>query len=254
MPKSVMHKRFLTTGFLSRLSLSLLVPGLVLSIVPAIVRADGFVIDKIYHPYVNPLERELELRALVVQDEDEVIDGSQLYRLGLARAFGERVRGEFYLIGSNTPASNLALAAYELELKWQLTEQGEYFADWGLLFELEAERGEDIQEFRSSVLMEKELGQWATTLNLSAVYEWGDDIRNEWESQLAAQLRYRYAVKFEPAVEFYSGQDVMGLGPVALGQVRFGKGRKLRWELGVIFGVDSTSPDQVWRAMLEYEF
>ena len=251
-----MHKRFPTNGFLSRLPPILILRGLLLSLsmVTATAHADGFVIDKIYHPYVNPLEREVELRALVVQDEDEAIDGSQVYRVALARAFGDRLRGEFYLIGSNTPASNLALTAYELELKWQLTEQGEYFADWGLLFELEAEREEDIQEFRSSVLMEKELGQWVGTLNLSAVYEWGDDIRNEWESQLAAQLRYRYSVKVEPAVEFYSGQDVIGLGPVALGQVRFGKGRKLRWELGVILGVDSKSPDQVWRAMLEYEF
>jgi len=40
----------------------------------------------------------------------------------------------------------------------------------------------------------------------------------------------------------------------ALGQVRFGKGRKSRWVLGIIFGVDSKSQDQVWRVMLEYEF
>ena len=85
-------------------------------------------------------------------------------------------------------------------------------------------------------------------------YERGDDIRNEWKSQLAAQLRYHYSVKFEPAVAFYSGQNIIGLGPVALGQFRFGKGRKLRWELGIIIGVDKDSPDQVWRAMLEYEF
>lgn len=61
-------------------------------------------------------------------------------------------------------------------------------------------------------------------------------------------------MKFEPALEFYSGQDVIGLGPVALGQVRFGKGRKLRWELGIIIGVDKDSQNQVWRAILEYEF
>jgi hypothetical protein len=226
----------------------------ILLYVPVVVLADGFVVDKIYHPYVNPLEREIEFRSIIVQDDDEAIDGSQQYRLGFARAFGERVRGEFYLIGANTPSSSLSLDAYEVEVKWQLTEQGEYFADWGLLFELEAEREDDIQEFRTSGLVAKELGQWTGTLNLSAVYEWGDDISNEWESELAAQLRYRYSRFFEPAVELYSGDAFKGIGPVGVGSVRFGAGRKLRWELGVIFAVDSESPDQVWRAMLEYEF
>jgi hypothetical protein len=216
--------------------------------------ADGFGIDKVYHPYVNPLEREIEFRALVLNDSNDSIDGIQSYRLGFARAFGERVRGEFYLIGADEPGGNLSLEAYELEIKWQLTEQGEYFVDWGLLFELEAERDQEIFEYRTSLLLEKELGQWTGALNLSAIYEWGDDIRNEWESQLAAQLRYRYSRSFEPAVELYSGEFVKGLGPVALGNIRFGKGRKLRWEFGIIFGLDSESPDQTYRAMLEFEF
>jgi hypothetical protein len=226
----------------------------VLLCAPVTTLADGFVVDKVYHPYVNPLEREIEFRVLVVQDGDEAVDGSQLYRLGLARAFGERVRGEFYFIGEKIPGSSLSLAAYEAEIKWQLTEQGEYFADWGLLFELEAEREQDVQEFRTSGLVAKELGLWSGTLNLSAVYEWGDDISNEWESELAIQLRYRYLRAFEPAVELYSGDAFKGLGPVAVGSARFGAGRKLRWELGLILGIDSESPDQVWREMLEYEF
>jgi hypothetical protein len=221
---------------------------------PAVACADGFVVDKIYHPYVNPLEREIEFRSIYVRDDDEAIDGSLLHRLGLARAFGERVRGEFYLIAADTPDSSLSLEAYELELKWQLTEQGEFFADWGLLFELEAEREQDIQEFRTSVLTEKELGQWTGTLNISAVYEWGDDIANEWESELSGQIRYRYLRGFEPAIELYVGEVFKGLGPVAVGSARFGSGRKLRWEFGVLLGADSDSPDQVWRAMLEYEF
>ena len=225
-----------------------------LAVASAAVRADGLAIDKVYHPYVNPLEREIEWRSILIQDDDPALDGSALHRLGLASAFGERLRAEFYLIGADRPGSSLALEAYELEVKWQLTEQGEYFADWGLLFELETERSEDISEFSTSVLVEKELGQWTGALNLSAVYEWGDDIGNEWESQLAAQLRYRYSRKFEPALELYSGDTAKGLGPVGLGQFRFGAGRKLLWELGVIFGLDSESPDQTYRLMLEYEF
>ena len=87
-----------------------------------------------------------------------------------------------------------------------------------------------------------------------AVAAAGDDIENEWESQISSQLRYRYSRAFEPAVEYYGGDSSKGFGPVALGSVRFSGARKLRWELGVIFGLDSESPDQTYRAMLEYEF
>jgi hypothetical protein len=222
--------------------------------VPAVVLADGFSIDKVYHPYVQPLEREVEFRSAFFKDDDPLIDGLQGHRLGFGKSFTDRLFAEFYFIGIDEPGGSLELEGYELEVKWQLTEQGEFFADWGLLFELEMERDEDIWEYATTLLVEKEFGQWNGALNLSAIYEWGDDISNEWESELKAQLRYRYLRWFEPAVEFYSGELAKGLGPAALGAVRFSKGRKLRWELGLIFGLDSESPDQAVRAMLEYEF
>lgn len=55
-------------------------------------------------------------------------------------------------------------------------------------------------------------------------------------------------------LELYSVEDTKGLGAVGLGEVMFAKGRKLHWELGVIFRLDSDSPDQTYRAMLECEF
>ena len=218
------------------------------------VSADGFSVDKLYHPYVQPLEREVELRSLFINDDDDAIDGAQVHRLGLSTSFSDRWRAEIYLVGAKGPGDSLSLEAYELEVQWQLTEQGEYYADWGLLFELETERDEDIWEYATTLLVEKELGRWAGALNLSAIYEWGDDISNEWESQLAAQLRYRYSRFFEPAVELYRGEATKGIGPVALGNVRFSGRQKLHWELGLIFGLDSDSPDQTIRAMLEFEF
>jgi hypothetical protein len=225
-----------------------------LVLVPMVSHADGFAVDKVYHPYVQPLERELEFRSILLSDDDDELNRTQLHRLGLGRSFTDRIFAEFYLIWGKESGGSLSLEAYEVELKWQLTEQGEYFADWGLLFELENERDDDIWEYSTAVLVEKEFGQWAGTVNLAAIYEWGDDIENEWESQISSQLRYRYSRAFEPAVEYYAGDSSKGFGPVALGAVRFSGARKLRWELGVIFGLDSESPDQTYRAMLEYEF
>jgi hypothetical protein len=242
-----------------RSSVALLSPirrfgSLLILALPGLAYSDGLPTDKIYHPYVNPIEREIELRSTYLIDDDPLLDGDQLTRLGFAHALSDRLRGEVYVIGSNTAATDFKLTAYELELKWQLTEQGEYFADWGLLFELETEREENITEFVTTVLIEKQLGAFAATLNLAAAYEWGDDISDEFETELAGQLRYRYARLFEPGVELYVGQEAKGAGPVVIGEFRMGVGRKLRWEAGTIFALDSVSPDITLRGMLEYEF
>ena len=124
----------------------------------------------------------------------------------------------------------------------------------GLLFELETERNPDVSEFATTLLVEKELGSFGATLNLTLGYEWGDAVTNELETELAGQLVYRYSRPFEPAIELYLGQASKGIGPVGLGEFRMGPGRKLLWELGAIFGLDSSSPDIIFRGMLEYEF
>ena len=206
--------------------------------------ADGLAIDKVYHPYVQQQEIEIEWRAISV-------DGEQKHRLGVGKSLSDRFFVEGYLITSNNENS---LDAYELEAKWQLTEQGEYEYDWGVIAELEKDRYDDNWEFATGVLIEKEWGRWVGTANLWAVYEWGDTIQDELESKLALQARYRYSRYFEPALELYSGQYTRGIGPVIMGDLRFGKGRKLHWETGAIIGLDKTTPNNTWRFLTEFEF
>lgn len=216
--------------------------------------ADGSTIDKIYHPYVQPQERELEFRSIIENNRDSPSGDERVYRLGYGQSFNDRWFGEVYLIGVENDDQELRLEAYELEVLWQITEQGEFFADWGMLFELEKERSEDIMEFSTALLVEKEWGRWIGTANIYGIYEFGDDIDNEFETALALQTHYRHTRAFEPAVELYIGQDTRGLGPVMLGSWPLGGARQLRWEGGVIFGLDSDTPDQTFRVLFEYEF
>jgi hypothetical protein len=211
-------------------------------------------VDKVYPPYVEPLEREFEYRSIVQQDRREGLDGVQIHRLSFGWSWAERWASELYLIGGRNKGEDLVVDAVEFETLWQITEQGEHWADWGLLFEFERERGVDIWEYQTRLLISREWGRWVTTANLGLVYEWGDDIDNEWESILSVQARYRLAPHFEPAIELYSGEQTKGLGPILLGEWRTGAGSRLRWQFGVILGVDDASPDQTWRAQLEYEF
>jgi hypothetical protein len=216
--------------------------------------ADGPVIDKVYHPYVDALENEIELRSIFQDKRDNVDNPKKFYNLSFGRSFGDRFFGEFYLIGAESRAGQFDIDVFELELKWQLTEQGQYAADWGFLFELENEFGRDISEFSVGLLGEREFGRWSGTANFLVIQEWGSDIKDEFETALSLQARYRYSRAFEPALEFYAGQDTRGLGPAFLGRLNIGVRKSLGWEAGVIFGMDKKTPDTTYRFLLEYEF
>jgi hypothetical protein len=230
-----------------------LIPGFLLC-TTGVAMADGSVIDKIYHPYVQPGERELELRTVIENNANSPAGDQKIWQLGYGQSFNDRWFGELYLIGSADDDNSFHLSAFEIEALWQLTEQGEFFADWGMLFELEKEKDESIVEVSAAVLVEKEWGRWTGTANLYGIYEFGSDVDNEFETALGLQARYRKSRIFEPAIELYKGEDAFGVGPVLLGSHSLGGGRQLRWEAGLIFGVDSDTPDQIFRGLLEYEF
>jgi len=229
-------------------------PPLILLIFSSRLLANGNNVDKVYHPYVMPKETEIELRSISQFDKKESLDNQQTHRAGLGYAFIENIFTEAYLIGKNTPNDDFDLDAVELEAKIQLTEQGEYDEDWGLLFEYAKGFGTTINEFSSGLLIDKEMGHWTGALNLFIEYEWGEGFQNELETSLASQLRFRYSRLFEPAVEFYQGQDTTAIGPAIMGNIRFAHARKLHWETGLIFGLRSRTPDQTLRILLEYEF
>jgi len=216
--------------------------------------ATSVVIDKIYHPYVQPGEQELEWRGIFQDHQPGVADDLQLQRFAYGRSFGSRWFLELYLVSKNTGDSNFELEGYEFEARRQLTEQGEFWADWGLMFEAEKEAHHDAWGFTTGLLIEKEWGRFSGTANLFLVRDWGSDIQNRWDTKLGLQLRYRYSRGFEPAIEFYSGRNTRGLGPAVMGEFKAGVKNKLHWEAGAIFGVDNDSPDLTWRFNLEFEF
>lgn len=239
---------------LTPLLLSTLALCLCLGLAAGSAQADGVVIDKIYHPYVQPLEREFEWRATLQDHQPGRPDHLQLYRMAYGMSLGDKWMAELYLVGTNSDEGSFEVAGYEFEAQRQLTEQGEYWADWGVVFELEKEDDLDAWEFSTGLLAEKEWGHWSGTANLFLLQEWGSDIPDETETRLGLQARYRHSPGFEPAVEVYSGEDTRGIGPAVLGQLPLGGKRQLRWEAGAIFGLDSKSPDATLRFLLEFEF
>jgi len=214
--------------------------------------ADGVVVDKIYDPYVQPLETEIEWRLINQVDEQNPDVQKQLF--GFGRSLSDRWSVEIYAIAQESAGENFSINTYELEAKWQLTEQGEYAFDWGLLFEVEREIEENGWEVSTNLLAARDFGRTTVTANLGLVYEWGERVQDEIETRLGMQMRYRLNEAFEPAIELHVGQDTTAIGPAIGGLFRIAERRKLRWELGLFAGISERSPDRILKANVEFEF
>jgi hypothetical protein len=224
----------------------------ILTIAANAALADGIVVDRIYDPYVRPLETEIEWRS-IYQVDDEARD-LQRHSLGIGRSLSDRWSAELYAIGTRDRGDELTLDLYEFEFKRQITEQGEYAVDWGVVFELERQVDVDVTEASTVLLAARDFGRWTGIANFGVVYEWGSGVVDEIETELRAQARYRYRETLEPALEVHMGQNTAAVGPSLTGTYRAAPGKSLRWEAGVFFALDEKSPDQIFKVNLEYEF
>jgi hypothetical protein len=216
------------------------------------VLADGSSIGKIYYPYVQSLEKEFEYEALVERDNVERGKHQVNHRFGLGFSVSEDWFAEASV--NYHDANSFALESYELELLHQLTEQGEYDSDWGLLLELEKEDTEDLWESSLGILNSFEWHRWQMTTNAFLIYEWGNDIDNEFETALALQAKYRYSALWEPGFELFVSQNTHALGPSIYGMTKVSPSNTLFWELSLLAGVENDTPNTTLKLALEYEF
>lgn len=216
--------------------------------------ADGRVVDKVYHPYVNALEREFEYRYFYQRQSDHPNNNAMGQKLGYGFSVSDRMALELYLNAERIHPDDYRLSGYEAELRWMLTEQGQYSADWALLFELERQNNDDNYEFTTGVLVEKEFGPTSLTVNALLVYEWGQTLKDELESEFRAQYRYRYLPALQPSIELYSGEQYKGAGPGFMGVHKFSTMQQLKWEAAVVFAIDNQTVDKTIRFALEFEF
>lgn len=219
--------------------------------VPAAL-ADGSSIGKVYQPYVQPLEKEVEYR-VIHEDENSAIGTTRTrHQLALGGSVSERWYLEGVVSYQDKPAPDIA--DYELEAIWQLTEQGEYSSDWGLMLELEKQESASAWEGAIGLLNTREWRRWQVTTNLFLIREWGGDVKSEFETALAFQARYRYQRSLEPGLELFMGEDTRAIGPTIGGQLRLATTNKLFWQVAALFGTIEETPDTTLKLELEYEF
>lgn len=224
---------------------------IILIIISTNVLADGMVVDKVYHPYVLPNEREFEWRLMSRQTDDNSLIGQ---RIAYGQSVGETVMVEGYLIGEKTETEDFGLQAYEVEVRWMMTEQGELWADWGMLFEVEKKHSSNDWEVTTGIIFEKEFGRTSLTMNLFGIYEWGENLQDEFETEFRLKYRYRWLPQIQPAIEIYTGEGYFGVGPAFMGIQRFDGQKQLKWEAGFITELSNSGKDHSIRIALEYEF
>ncbi|NQD35880.1 hypothetical protein HPT27_02525 [Permianibacter sp. IMCC34836] len=238
---------------LTRLSLPLCLSlGLLQS--AAAMAVNGSV-NMVFYPTVEEGEVEVEARGWRGND-DGAFDGAEVDKFDLAYGVTSWWKTELEFVVEKAPGESREWEATASENFFQLSEQGEYFADFGFFFEYENVRDADIHEVVFGPIIQMSFGDIVATTNLFVEREFGSDAEEKkFEPFGSLQVKYRLAKAFEPAVELYMDEHGWIAGPAALGEVKLA-GNKLKWQLAYLLGNsnDDDVADQTLRWAVEYEF
>lgn len=213
--------------------------------------ADGIVVDKVYHPYVVANEREVEWR-LMSSQTDEFNRLAQ--RIGVGYSIAEDLAVEGYIVAERDSEQDFDISAYEIEARWMITQQGQYWADWGAVFEVERNTLLNSYEASVGIISEKEFEKTSLTVNVFLIFEKGANLTSEFETEFRAKYRYRFMPQVQPAIEIYAGEDFFGIGPAMMGVHRFVGQEQIKWEAGFITELSNKGKDHTFRLSIEYEF
>jgi len=222
--------------------------------------------DYLLLPTVVQGEREIDWRTGIAS-AGTTTNAQADYALGVGYGVTAHWFTELAFHYGHRQGSTLQFRDITWENILQLAEPGEWPLDVGISFEVErSQRSQDQLDVTGGVLLQKEFGLIQGNLNilLNHVIEGSEPATTRVVFQ--GQLKYRYSERFEFGVQAfsnvssyrttwapYSGQ-VHRIGPVALGNFKFGRERSLSYNAAFLFGTTDRSPDRTLRFQIEYEF
>lgn len=221
---------------------------------------------KIYSPLVVRGETEVELRAFYSGDNSAALDGEQGYRLAVGHAFTDYWASEVYAVLGAGPGQSVGMQGVEWENRFQLTPQGKYWMDSGLMTELSLpSRSGEPGEFALVPLFEKQYGRILTTVNPFLEWQFGSNAESGTTFGYRGRIEYLFHPAFSPALEFHGEPGIFGkfgatadqrhqVGPAFYGVNRFNGRRAFLYSAAVLFGLTRGSPDTTLTTRLEYEF
>ena len=245
-------------------------------LVPLAARADFH----IRSPYeIDFGELEIEHNGAAQFDRKPENSGAQSYTLELGTGLTTWWHSEIeFGFGRDAGFSEpTMLTQVVTENTFQLTEQGQYFADLGFYVEygqsLTRGRHAGPNQVTFGPLIAKDIGRTTHTVNLFLTRELGpNQDTHGLDFSYAWQSRWNLWAPLSPAVEIYGDSGVIGrsprlsqqqllVGPVAIGALQLrelglGHAGRIKYEVGWLFGATDSSPQGTlrWRLELEVPF
>jgi len=221
---------------------------------------------KVYYPAVEYGETEIELRGHVDFDSRDDRDNAQTFKLGVGHGFAPRWFTELYAEVEREPGeSSYKVESYEWENLFQLTEQGRYWADLGLLIEYsKASESDDPDKLEITPIAQKQLGRKLLTVNVTFERETGGGSEGDWELAYAWQLLWLHKPALNFGLEGYgelgevsdwkpSREQEHQFGPVLSGKLAAGGRHAWKYRVALLAGLTSGTPDATLAGTLEYE-
>jgi len=219
---------------------------------------------KVYSPRVVKGENEIEYRGYHDTDKNDALDAGEAHNFAIGRGFTDYWFSELYSVYAKDPGTSFKHESFEWENLFQLSEQGKYWADFGLLTEYES-TDHGPNEIAVGPIIEKTVDRWVGTVNLFLERQVGSDAESGTTFAYAARLKYLLHPQFEPAVEFFGqpgrinrfgsfNRQEHWAGPAFYGQIGLGGTSKLLYSAAYLLGETSQSSDNRAILRLEYEF
>lgn len=220
--------------------------------------------DYVVTPIVEEGEREIDFKAGTRKLPDGA--GESAWSIGFGYGASSWWFTELYAKWHREPGEPSAFDAWEWENRFQLTETGRYPVDVGFLLEIERPKDpSEGYEYRWGPLLQTEFGLWQANLNLlvekhiRAAEPENAELGYQW------QLKYRWRPSLEAGVQGFGGvgswddwassQEQSHIaGPALFGRIKVGQHHAIKYNAGLLFGLNSTSPKHTLRVQAEYEF
>jgi hypothetical protein len=230
---------------------------------------------ELHYPIIDYHELELEHNGATTLDTAKSgKNNNQSYTAELGYApftwWEPEIEGDW----NAPPGKNLAFTASVFENTFQLTEQGQYWADLGFFAEYaHAASKASADAITFGPLVQKQLTDilgldlghdTLHTLNLLFTKEVGRNRTDATPLAIAWQSRLRVSPYFEPGIEYYGDlSSIAGvstgspqqhrLGPALVGQYNLFQLGKIKYEAGYLFGLNQATERGTIRWRLEYE-
>ena len=221
--------------------------------------------DYVYTPIVEEGEREIDFKAGSAKLRDGTRSSAE--SIGLGWGATNWWFTEVYAKWHKEPGESHGFDAWEWENRFQLTETGKYPADVGLVLEIERpkDRSEGY-EYRWGVLVQSDLDErFQANVNLLLEKHVRTSTAGPAELGYQWQLKYRWRPAFEFGLQGFgavgpwndwaaASQQSHVAGPAWFGRLGLGGRQAIKYNAGILFGLNNGSPRTTLRAQAEYEF